>query len=447
MQELKSLWEDVAARLAQKYSASAINLWFEEAAIVSLDETSVNIRVFNEFKKGIIEKRFMGTLAEIFEELIGYPIRVELSLKDLEPSTSKIPPSVARENYTVDESIESLRFHPGNEYTFDNFIVGSSNKFVYAACTAVAASPASGYNPLFIYSKPGLGKTHLLNAIMNEIYKNDPSSNILYVKGDDFTVQMIESIQYGTQPAFRRKYRKADVLLIDDIQFIAGKDGTQEEFFHTFNALYEDNKQIIMTSDRPPRDIKLLEDRLRTRFEWGLIADIQPPDYELRIAIMQNKAKMLGITLPKDVTAFMAENFKSDIRQIEGAVKKISARCFLSKEPITLELAKECTAPFIRTESSPSVTADGIISHIAKKYGVAVDDILGRQRTKAIARARNIAIYSIRRVTGLSQPMIGKKFDRDHTTILSAINSIEDEMKKSPLFELEINDLIKELTD
>ncbi len=447
MQELKTLWDEVSLRLTEKYSASAINLWFEDAGIISLDDNEVVIRVFNAFKKGIIEKRFMGTLAEIFEELIGYPISVKLQPKD-EPAPDPIgKPKVRDNDYKVDESIESLRFRPGNEYTFDNFIVGSSNKFVYAAATAVAAAPAIDYNPLFIYSKPGLGKTHLLNAIMNEIYRKNPNSNILYVKGDDFTVQMIESIQHGTQASFRRKYRKADVLLIDDIQFIAGKEGTQEEFFHTFNALYEDNKQIIMTSDRPPRDIKLLEDRLRTRFEWGLIADIQPPDYELRIAIMQNKAKMLGITLPKDVTAYMAENFKSDIRQIEGAVKKISARCFLSKEPITLELAKECTAPFIKAEASPSVTADSIIAHIAKKYGVAVDDILGRKRTKDIAKARNIAIYSIRRVTGLSQPMIGKKFDRDHTTILSAINSIDEEMRKAPLFELEINDLIKELTE
>ncbi len=448
MQELDSLWESVSALLANKHSSSAIRLWFEESCILSLDDDTAVIQVFNEFKKNIIEKRFMDSLGESFEAVIGYPIKIKLQLKQPPQKPSgKIPVSYISDNYRLDESIDSMKFHPGNEYTFDNFIVGSSNKFVYAACTAVAASPATDYNPLFIYSKPGLGKTHLLNAIMNEIYRNNPDSNILYVKGDEFTNQMIESISHGSQEAFRRKYRKADVLLIDDIQFIAGKEGTQEEFFHTFNALYEDSKQIIMTSDRPPRDIKLLEDRLRTRFEWGLIADIQPPDYELRIAIMQNKARMLGITLPTEVLTYMAENIKSDIRQIEGAVKKISARCFLSKEPITLELAKECTAPFIRAEASPSVTADSIVSHVAKKYGIAVDDLLGRQRTKPIARARNISIYVIRRVTGLSQPLIGRKFDRDHTTILSSINSVEDEMKQNPLFELEINDLIKEITE
>jgi chromosomal replication initiator protein len=282
---------------------------------------------------------------------------------------------------------------------------------------------------------------------MNEIYRNNNDFNILYVKGDEFANQMIEAIAHGSTESFRRKYRKADVLLIDDIQFIAGKESTQEEFFHTFNALYEDGKQIIMTSDRPPRDIPKLADRLRTRFEWGLIADIQPPDYELRIAIMQNKARMLGLTLPPDVLAYMAENIKSDIRQIEGAVKKISARCYLSKEPITLELAKECASTFIKNETSPLVTMDTIISHIAKKYGLAVDDILGRQRIKSIARARNISIFVIRKLTGLSQSVIGTKFDRDRTTILSSYNAVEDEMKKNPLFDIEITELMKEIQE
>ena len=315
MQELTSIWENVKSRLAAKHSSTSVDLWFEDSCILALDENSVTIRVYNEFKKNIIEQRFTKSLSDAFEALIGYPVEIKLEVKPAAPKTVK-----KDDNYKFNESIEGETFRPGNEYTFDNFIVGSSNKFVYAACTAVAASPASDYNPLFIYSKPGLGKTHLLNAIMNAIYSKNPSTNILYVKGDEFTNQMIESISHGSQEAFRRKYRKADVLLIDDIQFIAGKEGTQEEFFHTFNALYEDNKQIIMTSDRPPRDIKLLEDRLRTRFEWGLIADIQPPDYELRIAIMKNKAKMLGITLPPEVLAYLAENIKSDIRQIEGEI-------------------------------------------------------------------------------------------------------------------------------
>lgn len=441
MQELASIWKCAMEEMSKTFSATSMSIWFEESCILSLDDKTAVVQIFNEYKLGIVEKRFRIPLTETLRSLLGFPVEVIFQLKN---PTQK---PLVKHDYEADDSIEDLRFHPGNEYTFDNFIVGSSNKFAYAACTAVAASPASDYNPLFIYSKPGLGKTHLLNAIMNEIAKGNPDANILYVKGDEFTNQMIESISHGSQEAFRRKYRRADVLLIDDIQFIAGKEGTQEEFFHTFNALYEDGKQIIMTSDRPPRDIKLLEDRLRNRFEWGLTADIQPPDYELRFAIMKNKAKMLGIILPPEVLAYMAEHIKSDIRQIEGAVKKISARCFLSKEPITLELAKECISTFVRTDVSPAVTAESVISHIAKKYGVAVDAILGRQRTKPIARARNISIYVIRQVTGMSQTMIGKIFERDHTTILSSLNAIESEINENPLFEIEIKDLIKEITE
>ena len=249
------------------------------------------------------------------------------------------------------------------------------------------------------------------------------------------------------QEQFRNKYRRADVLLIDDIQFIAGKEATQEEFFHTFNALYEDHKQIIMTSDRPPRDIKTLEDRLKTRFEWGLIADIQPPDFELRIAIMNNKTKTMGITLPQDVLNYIAENLKSNIRQIEGAVKKICARSYLTREPITLPMAKDCIAAFVSGVEAPQVTAEKIISRVSKKYGVTEDEIFGRKRTKHIASARNISIYIIRKVTEMSFPTIGKLFDRDHSTIISANDSIEQNIQTNPLFAMEIADLIKEITE
>jgi chromosomal replication initiator protein len=237
------------------------------------------------------------------------------------------------------------------------------------------------------------------------------------------------------------------VLLIDDIQFIAGKEATQEEFFHTFNALYEDHKQIIMTSDRPPKDIKTLEDRLMTRFEWGLIADIQQPDYELRIAIMNNKTKMMNITLPDEVLAYIAENLKSNIRQLEGVVKKICARSFLTREPITLAIAKECVAAYTQGVDHQTITPEMIISRVAKKYGVSKEDIYGRQRTKQIASARNISIYIIRKVTGISFPAIGELFDRDHSTIISANDSVKNNIKNTPLFAMEIDDLIKEITE
>ena len=326
-------------------------------------------------------------------------------------------------------------------------MVGGSNKFAHAACTAVAAHPARDYNPLFIYGSSGLGKTHLLNAIMNEVHLKYPDLVIIYVKGDEFTNQMIESIATKSTEKFRAKYRKADVLLIDDIQFIAGRDSTQEEFFHTFNALYEDHKQIIMTSDRPPRDIKTLEDRLRTRFEWGLIVDIQPPDFELRIAIMRNKAKMMDITLPDEILSFIAENLKSNIRQIEGAIKKIAAQSFLNGEAITVELAKKCIADMVESNDPPEITAKKVIETVSKKYGIPVDEIYGRKRTKPISNARNVSIFIIRRITSLSLNEIAELYDRDHSTILSSIRSVETEISQNPLLEIEITEMIKEITE
>ncbi len=374
---------------------------------------------------------------------------VQKRLKDnaLYTKTSSMSDTASGAEKDEKQADTSLRPSFSGEYTFENFVVGSSNKFAHAACTAVAANPAREYNPLFIYGSSGLGKTHLLNAVMNEVKKNNPNINMIYVKGDEFTNQMIESIAKHSQELFRAKYRKADVLLIDDIQFIAGKDSTQEEFFHTFNALYEDRKQIILTSDRPPRDIKTLEDRLKTRFEWGLIVDIQPPDFELRIAIMKNKAKKMGITLPDDVMNMIAENLKSNIRQIEGAIKRICAKSFLNGEPITLELARDCISALIVSNDPPEMTAKKIVETVSKKYGVPTDEIYGRKRTKQISNARNISIYIIRKITSLSLVSIAQLFDRDHTTVMSAIKSTESEISMNHLLEIEINEMIKELTE
>ena len=451
MQEFDLLWNNVLEKLNEKYSSAALNLWFEDSAIDYLDDEYVKIRLLNDFKKSIVEKRFLGDIVLAFKELLGYEAKVilisEESAKETE-QTVPTQPEIKEKDEKPDDGTkpEIIKYHPGSEYSFENFIVGSSNKFVYAACTAVASAPATDYNPLFIYSNPGLGKTHLLNAIMNEIYKKHPDMNIIYVKGDEFTNQMIESLSHHTQEEFRNKYRKADVLLIDDIQFIAGKEGSQEEFFHTFNALYEDRRQIIMTSDRPPRDINHLEERLRTRFEWGLLADIQPPDYELRTAIIKTKSEMLGMRLPPEIIQYIAENIKKDVRQIEGAVKKIYARCYLSSETITFDLAKECISNFISSDSS-KITPEQIIRSIAKKYGISYEDIVGRQRIRSVSRARNIAIYVIRKLTGSSLNNIGALFNRDHTTVLSSYNAVNQQIADNQLLEIEINDIINEITE
>lgn len=446
MQEYKDLWESILASLREKYMTNiTVDLWFKEAELVSLTDEIAVISHISPFKKSMIETRHIGTLNQVFEEVLGFPVKIVVRLVG---EAAEAEEKKAEAAPVKPEPIETPGYIPFNsEYTFDNFVVGGSNKFAHAACTAVATNPAAEYNPLFIYGSSGLGKTHLLNAIMNEMRRRDPNISIIYVKGDEFTNQMIESIATDSREKFRAKYRKADVLLIDDIQFIAGKNSTQEEFFHTFNALYEDRKQIIMTSDRPPRDIKTLEDRLKTRFEWGLTVDIQPPDFELRIAIMKNKAKMMNMSLSDDVLNLIAENLKSNIRQLEGAIKRICARAYLNGEAVTLELAKECISALIVSNDPPEVTAKKIIETVSKKYGIPTEEIYGRKRTKPISNARNVSIYIIRKITSLSLTAIAQIFDRDHTTVMSAVKSVTEEIKINPLIEIEINEMIKEITE
>ncbi|MBQ8249546.1 MAG: chromosomal replication initiator protein DnaA, partial [Clostridia bacterium] len=340
------------------------------------------------------------------------------------------------------------------EYTFENFIVGQSNKFAHAASVAVANEPAclnnreemtSEYNPLFIYGPSGLGKTHLLYAIINQIKLTRPELKIVYVKGEQFTSELIDSLSKKTPELFREKYRTADVLLIDDIQFIAGRTSTQEEFFHTFNALYEDHKQIILTSDRPAKDIKTLEDRLKTRFEWGIHADIQPPDADLRAAIIQKKAAAINISLDIEVVNYLAENLKSNIRQIEGAIKKLGALSILTGAPITVELAKNSIADLITVNESPETTIDRIIDTVSKKFGIPVEEIRGTKRTREIANARHISIYLIRKLTNLSLPQIGKMLKRDHATIMSSLKVVEKQLGANTQIDNDVSELLKEL--
>ena len=371
----------------------------------------------------VIKSKYIDEIGRRFSKILGFDIDVVLILEnhDGEPEQR----SDGKKTNLIGSTMPPFNF----EYTFDNFIVGNSNRFAHAAATAVAAAPAMNYNPLFIYGPSGLGKTHLLYAITNEVKKKKTNAEVIYIKGEDFTNQLIEALASQKTAEFRNKYRSCDMLLIDDIQFIAGKVSTQEEFFHTFNALYEEHKQIILTSDRPPREIKTLEDRLKTRFEWGLIADIQPPDLELRIAIIKKKAEQVNIVIPDDVLNFLAENLRSNIRQIEGAIKKLGALAFLNGREISMELARSCISELLGGEEPVSVTVDKIFAAVYRKYGISKEDLLGKKRTKEIAQARHVSIYLIKKITEMSYPNIGKIFGRDHTTALSSCDVIEKKLR------------------
>ncbi len=491
MQFLSEVWNSVLAEMRGNYSETLMELWFNELHLSFLSDEVAVIATKQKFKRDFLESKYTSVIHDYLTR-VGFDVRIifiatdekseaehlrELGLSESdaapsepEPDTPSDPAESDRRNkqfleqnfesginYLSGESKkESGDSTVGSDYTFDNFIVGSSNKFAHAACLAVANRYASGtnadeeyfqkqYNPLFIYGPSGLGKTHLLYAIMNRISELCPEAKIVYVKGEDFTNQLIDSISHGTCEQFRSKYRTADVLLIDDTQFISGKVSTQEEFFHTFNTLYENHKQIVLTCDCPPRSIKTLENRLQTRFEWGLTADIQPPAYELRIAIMKSKAEALGISLPADVLEFLANNLRSNVRQLEGAVKKLGAQSFLTGAQITVDLAISCVADLMTGSEPASVTVDRILEKVSQKYGVSVEDIKGRKRTKEIALVRHRSIYIIRKLTDLSLPAIGKLFGRDHTTIMASLDTVEREMAKDSLLELEMNDLIREL--
>jgi len=465
IEEIKEVWNMVKESFRTKLSESTANLWFGDLEILSFEDSSgdkstpseftVTMGTSSEFKFDIIQKKYIDDIQNEFCRLLGLEVHVNLtftgsavsadSVKNniVGISNAKLEDSVEKEINTNDTGLFNYNF----EYTFENFIVGSTNKFAQAACVAVANHPAENYNPLFIYGNSGLGKTHLMYATINRMKQNNPNIKIIYTKGEDFTNQMISCLANKTMEDFRDKYRKCDVLLIDDIQFIAGKTATQEEFFHTFNALHEEKKQIILTSDRPPREIKPLEDRLVTRFEWGLLADIEPPDLELRIAIIKKKAEQVNVMIPDEVLTFLGENLRSNIRQIEGAIKKLGALSFLSGKEITMDLAHECISELLGGAEPISVTVEKIFGSVFRKYGIQKEAVTGKSRNKEIANARHIAIYMIREMTEMSFPNIAKIFERDHSTIISSYNLVATKVFSDPVFSSEINDLKKDVSE
>ena len=424
------VWAKVLGYMEEQLGSVIVSTWFDDAEVVELSEEQLIIHVSSEYRRDIIRQRYQSYIKEALQEIFQSDAKLNvLSDEDYEAYKSK------------DKETSSMDFNP--QYNFDNFIVGPSNRFAHGAAIAVSNHPGDVYNPLFIYGPPGVGKTHLLYAIANGIRKKNPDAKIIYIKGDQFTNDLITAIQSGRNVEFRSKYREADLFLIDDVQFIAGKESTQEEFFHTFNTLYENHKQIVMTSDRKPSDMNTLEDRLRTRFEWGLLADIQPPDYETRMAILKNKAVQLGLDLPDDVCNYIAINITNNVRQIEGTVKKILAYRELNNMPLDLGSISRAIEDMFKAEGSSLPTPSLIISQVCKFYSVDEATLRGTQRTRGIAEARQVAQYLIRKLTNLSLPDIGTEFGKDHTTVLYNIRKVEAALKNG---DKELQDNIRDIT-
>ena len=421
-------WELICQYCKSNITEVAYNTWFSRLKPVSLDfdRATAVIEAPNEFHKQTLLRCYSDLLKEAFDNVFGGGISFQICVHEELKQQQAAPDPFEQDDY---------------ELTFDTFVVGPSNRFAHAACQAVAAKPALLYNPLFIYGSSGLGKTHLLNAVAKEFKKNFPDRSVIYAKSEDFTNEIIAAIARGTTPAFREKYRKADLFLMDDIQFIAGKQSTQEEFFNTFNNIYNDGHQIVITADRPPMEMSLLDDRLRTRFEGGLMADVQPPDLETRTAIIRNKAAQLGMCLPDEVVTYIAENITSNVRQIEGVVKRLTAYREIMDDSITIASVKRAIKDVIRV-GAYIPTPEVIIEETARYFSITAADIRGQRRSKNLAKARQVSMYLMRNLTNLSLVDIGSQYEgRNHSTVLTSIRKVEDLIKTDPEISATVRDI------
>lgn len=442
----EELWNEVLEIVKEDTNQVSFNTWFKPLKIVAYKNNTIYLETADDFLKNTLKKRHYNFLKNAFTYVLKKDTELIFTIPGENIDKDDVKKNVAGSGPEESDTINNGRkLNP--KYRFDNFIIGNSNRFAHAASLAVAEAPSTAYNPLFLYGGVGLGKTHLMHAIGHYILDSNPDTYVLYVTSEKFTNDLINSIKDGTNEEFRNTYRRADVLLVDDIQFIAGKESTQEEFFHTFNALHEANKQIIVSSDNPPSEIPTLEDRLRSRFEWGLIADIQPPDYETRIAILRKKAEAENYNVPDDVIVYIAQNIQSNIRKLEGALIRIYAYASLTnKKEVNLELAQEALKHLI--SNNKKITLNDIKEVVANYYNISYDDLISKRKTKNIAYPRQIAMYIARKLTDYSLPKLGEEFGgRDHSTVLHACNKIEDDIENSQEVKKNIDDLISMLNN
>ena len=445
----KEIWDKVLEIAQERISNTSYQTFIKDTQLYSLKNDEAIILVSLPFNASWLNQRYSEIMQAIIYDVIGYEVKPHFISEDELASYNNVNTQEVQEPQVQHSSIDDKtwgkeQFNMHN--TFDTFVIGPGNRFPHAASLAVAEAPAEAYNPLFIYGGVGLGKTHLMHAIWHHVLSNKPNAKVIYTSSEKFTNEFIKSIRDNETEAFREKYRKIDVLLIDDIQFIQNKEQTQEEFFHTFNELHQNNKQIVISSDRPPKEIAKLEDRLRSRFEWGLIVDITPPDYETRMAILQKKIEEENLDIPPEALNYIANQIQSNIRELEGALTRLLAYSKLQGKPITTELTAEALKDIIQSPKSKKITIQDIQKIVGQYYSVRIEDFSAKKRTKSIAYPRQIAMYLSRELTDFSLPKIGEEFGgRDHTTVIHAHEKIANDIKSDPTFKQEVENLEKEI--
>lgn len=445
--QLADLWQNILCELEKEIPKTSFDTWLKSTRLLSFDDYYLSIEVPNEFAKDWLDTHYYDLIKAKSSQIINKDVYLKFFIAGQENMPAYRGLNKEKKNtkgIINKEDLFSNNLNP--KYVFETFVIGNSNRFAHAASLAVAEAIAKAYNPLFIYGGVGLGKTHLMHAIGHYVYEHHRNLRVMYVSSEKFTNELIMAIRYDKTAEFRNTYRNIDVLLIDDIQFLAGKEGTQEEFFHTFNALHEANKQIIISSDRPPKDIPTLEDRLRSRFEWGLITDIQPPDLETRIAILSKKCELENINVPNDVLVYIANKIQSNIRELEGALIRVIAYSSLSNREINMELCFIALKDIVSDNRPKPLTIPLIQDKVANHFGLRIDEFKSKRRTRNVSFPRQVAMYICRELTDASLPRIGEEFGgRDHTTVIHAHEKISSDMKNDPLLESEIKSLIEKL--